>query len=136
MGFKVTFGPKGAITSRVVGNDVVQFDVPQRRAVTVVSESGNATISANTTLMRPMNTAGVTASLPGISDAIVGNEFVVLKNSGSNPLLLSGTNPIVGQPGTAVGLWACSVSASAGRYNCLAISGSTGFQWFVHGSAS
>lgn len=133
MGIRTVIGSQGVVISRVDGSDEVNINSISKRTIMVVSESGNASITNQTTLFRPMNAAGVTGSLPEVSDANVGTEYLVLKNSGSNPLLLSGTCPIVGSPGTAVGLWKCAVSASAGRYTCLAVSGSTGYMWFVGG---
>ena len=133
MGIKTVIGPQGVVETRVAGNDELVICSITKKTITVISESGNASVSDHSTLFRPMNTAGVTASLPSISDANVGYEYLVIKNSGSNPMLLSGTAPIIGSPGVAVGAWACAVSQSGGRYSCLAISGSTGFHWVVGG---
>lgn len=135
MGIKTVIGPQGVVQTRVGGNDELVVSALTKKTITVVSESGHASVSDHTTLFRPMNTAGVTASLPGISSDNVGYEYLVLKNSGSNPMLLSGTSPIIGTPGVAVGSWACAVSQSGGRYSCLAISGTTGYQWFVAGAS-
>lgn len=136
MGFKTVIGPQGVVTTNIFGGDnELVTSIVQKKTITVVSESGNATISALATLLRPMNAAGVTASLPNISDVLVGAEYLVLKNSGSFPMLLSGTSPIVGTVGLAVGAWTCPVSQSGGRYSCLAISGSTGYQWFLNGAS-
>lgn len=135
MGLKTVIGSQGVVTTRVGGSDELVVNTVTKKTITVVSESGNATVSAAATLFRPMNTAGVTASLPSISDATVGYEYLVLKNSGSNPMLLSGTSPIIGTVGVAVGAWTCPVSQSGGKYSCLAISGSTGYIWFVNGAS-
>lgn len=134
MGIKTTIGPKGLVNTRVAGPDVLELSVTQKRTITVVGVDASVTASAGTTLFRPETAVGVTGVLPGINDSVVGTEYSFLKNSGSNPLLLSASNPIIGSPFTAVGSWKCAVSASAGRYACLAVSGSTGYQWFVAGS--
>lgn len=133
MGLKTTIGSQGVVITRIDGNDEFNINTITKKTITVVSESGNATISNEITLFRPMDASGVTCSLPTISDVVIGTEYIVLKNSGTNPMLISGTSPIIGSPGSAVGLWKCAVSASAGRYSCLAVSGSTGYQWFVGG---
>lgn len=137
MGIKTIFGPKGPVVSRNSGTeDTIEFNgvsvsTPQKFSITVVAESGSASITAPMTLFRP-GPAGVTGTLPTIVDSTIGKQYVVLKNSGTSPLLLTASAPIIGTA-AGVGAWTMAVSGSGGRYTGLAVSGSTGFHWVFTG---
>jgi hypothetical protein len=132
MGFKTTFSnTKGVFTESVDGDSVVVFDsvkqtAPMVMSVTVVDVDGNATVSAPYTLFRPSTAAGVTASLPAISTANIGTMYAILKNAGTNPVLVSGTNNV-----TDGGDWDVVISTAGQTYKVLATSGSNGFYWHV-----
>jgi len=131
MGFKVTFdNARGLVTEPVSGDSTIVFSsvkmTKQQYNVTVVGAGSNATVSEPYTLFRPSTAAGVTASLPAIADTNIGTMYSVLKNAGTNPVLISGTNPI-----TDGGAWTVAISTAGQTYSVLAVSGTNGFYWHV-----
>jgi hypothetical protein len=76
--------------------------------------------------MRPSAAAGVTASLPAISSDTIGTMFSILKNAGTNPVLISGSNSI-----TDGGAWTVAISTAGQTYKVMAISGTNGYYWHV-----
>jgi len=131
MGFKTTFSnDKGIVTEPTSGASKIVFSSvemeTQKFTVTVVDEDANATVSSPFTLFRPTAAAGVTASLPAISTANIGTMYSILKNAGTNPVLVSGTNNI-----TDGGDWDVAISTAGQTYKVMAVSGSNGFYWHV-----
>jgi hypothetical protein len=131
MAFKTTIGPKGVVTENIPGTqDVVVVSTQQRKTVTTVDVSGSARADTAPFMLYQPSAAGVTASLPGISAAILGTEVWVMKASGSAstlPLLVSASNKIDGGP------WTLVTSASCAAIHLLATSSSlgVGFNWHI-----
>ena len=127
MGLKTTIGPNGVVTENVAGDSTVVMSVKNEsapiNAVTFVSAAGNATVTGPFTFMNP--STPVTATLPSITAARVGTEYWVIKNSGSQPCMISASNAFDG------GNWTMVMS---GAYHCVhtvAVSGALGFYWQV-----
>lgn len=126
MGLKTTIGAQGVVTVKTAGTtDQLVMNSPVKNKVTVFGAGESAAVSEPFSLFNPA-AAGVTGSLPAISDEVVGSAFTFLKNAGTNPLLVSASNPI-----TDGGAWTV-VAATAGQtYSVMAVSGTSGYYWHV-----
>lgn len=126
MALKTTIGAQGVVTVKTAGTtDQLVMNSPVKNKVTVFGAGESAAVSEPFSLFNPA-AAGVTGSLPAISDEVVGSAFTFLKNPGTNPLLVSASNPI-----TDGGAWTV-VAATAGQtYRVMAVSGTSGYYWHV-----
>jgi len=126
MGLKTTIGAQGVVTEKTTSTtDQLVMNAPVKNKVTVFGAGVSATVTDPFSLFNPA-AAGVTGSLPAISNGDVGNTFTFLKNAGTTPLLVSASNAI-----TDGGAWTV-VAATAGQtYSVMAVSGVNGYYWHV-----
>lgn len=130
MGIKTTIGNQGVVSTEVAGAGSLVINATMstvtKTAVTAVSESGNVTIGSQPVVVMEPNGLGVTASLPAVSDALVGTEFLVL-NAGAgsgDDVLVSGSNNIDG------GTWTTTLTSGFDTLRLLAVSSSlNGYYW-------
>jgi len=99
---------------------------PLHQPVLETGADEDVTVSQPVTWVYPDSAAGMTASLPTITSASVGKQFLILKNSGSNPCLVSGAQGI-----TEGGSWDYAIDSSR-AFCVMAASGSAGvYYWHV-----
>lgn len=130
---KVTIDSRGVVQETGSGTYIdvpVVISTAPQKTLTKVSAAGDATISGPLTHMNSTTAAGVTASLPTITAAMLGKEYIILKSSGSNPCLISGTQGI-----TEGGAWTLNVDTSR-AVTLMAATGSTAMYWHVLGNYS
>lgn len=127
MGIRTTIGTQGVVSEKTAATtDQLVMNAPVKNKVTVFGAGVSATVTDPYSLFNPA-AAGVTGSLPAISSDNIGSTYVFLKNSGSNPLLVSGTNPISFETNT----WTAVVNTTNQTYKVMAVSGTLGYYWHV-----
>jgi hypothetical protein len=131
---KTTIDDRGVIQeagSGVTVNVPATISSVAQQIITYVSATADATVSGPVTYMTPTTAQGVTASLPTITAATLGKEYTILKNSGSNPCLISGAT---GQSITDGGALTLNVNTSRAVRLMSVASGSADsgvFYWHV-----
>ena len=131
MGIKTTINEKGVFSESVAGDNTVVWEnvtVTSTPAKNLIAPSASADLSMShrtTTVLENLLAVGITASLPTINLVDLGSELVVVTDSTTNPVLVSGSQHI---NGNTAGL---ELGAAYEVLHLVAASGSVGFYWHV-----
>lgn len=126
---KTTIDSRGVIqeagSGTTIDNPITITSAPQL-ALSMSGIDADITVNKPAIWVYPNTAVGVTASLPTIVAGDLGKKYLILKSSGSNPCLVSGTQQI-----TEGGLWDYEINTSR-AFEVMAASGSAGiYYWHV-----
>jgi len=131
MGIKIKIDSSGLYQVPTSGTST-EFEMPEavetllaKNPPQVVATGSGVTAGASSYVLLQPSSGHLTASLPAISQDLIGRQFVFMNSHGTHDMVLSGTNPV---GGTA---WERAFSTAYGSATVMAVSGASGYFWHV-----